>query len=212
MKNVREFDALLMQTTLLRVLQDFGVIYINQTATSLYRDRTLFALDQLDDLAHAGGPKFVYMHIITPHPPFVFGPHGEYLDPFEFVFDESGYTEDTYSTGYVDQVAFISDEISRSVQKLMDESPEPPIIIIQGDHGPWKQEGENRVSILNAYYLPGHNESLYPAITPVNTFRIVLNEYFNADYPLLDDVSYASPYANIHDFSVQPTSCGHNTK
>ncbi|MEW6400738.1 MAG: sulfatase-like hydrolase/transferase [Chloroflexota bacterium] len=207
MKNVREFDALLMQTTLLRVLQDFGVIYINQTATALYRDRTLFAIGHLDELAHMGGPQFVYMHIIAPHPPFVFGPNGEYLNPFEFVFDENGYTESTYSTGYVDQVTFISNEIARGVQKLISESPEPPIIMIQGDHGPWKQEGENRVSILNAYYLPGHADALYPEVTPVNSFRVVLNGYFNAEYPVLEDVSYASPYANIHDFSLQPISC-----
>jgi hypothetical protein len=210
LRNVREFDVLLMQTTLLRVLQDFGIIYINQTATALYRDRTLFALSQLEDPPQLGSPKFVYMHIIAPHPPFVFGPRGEYLNPFEFVLDENGYTSSTYSQGYVDQVTFISNEITASVRRLLAESPEPPIIIIQGDHGPWKQEGENRVSILNAYYLPGHEESLYPNITPVNTFRLILNQYFNADYPLLDDVSYASPYGKIYDFNIQPTSCGNS--
>jgi hypothetical protein len=31
---------------------------------------------------------------------------------------------------------------------------------------------------------------LYDSITPINSFRIVLDEYFGSDYPLLEDVSY----------------------
>jgi hypothetical protein len=207
MQSVRGFEALLVQTTLLRVLQDFGYIHINQTASAQFRDRTLFALDEFDDLAHMGGPKFVYIHIITPHPPFVFGPNGEAVDPKEFISTEGQYTDETYFDGYTDQVEFISREITRSIQKLLNESPTPPIIILQGDHGPWKQQDENRVSILNAYYLPGHQNTIYSSISPVNSFRTVFNEYFNAEYSLLEDRSYESPYANVYDFTLQPVSC-----
>jgi hypothetical protein len=208
MENTREFEALVMQTTLLRVLQDFGLIYINQTVTARYRDRTLFALAEFDDLARMGGPKFVYVHLIPPHPPFVFGPHGEYRDPFEFVIAEDAYTSDTYSQGYQDQVTFVSNEITKSLRDLIEGSPIPPVIVIQGDHGPWKQVGENRVSIFNAYYMPGHEDALYPEISPINSFRIVLDEYFNAEYELLPDVSYESPYSDLYQFSAIPTSCG----
>lgn len=208
MQSVRGFEALLVQTTLLRVLQDFGYIKINQTASAQFRDRTLFALNEFDDLARMGGPKFVYIHIITPHPPFVFGPNGEAVDPKEFISTEGQYTDESYFDGYTDQVEFISREITRSIQKLLNESPTPPIIILQGDHGPWKQQGENRVSIMNAYYLPGHQNTIYSSISPVNSFRTVFNEYFNAQYPLLEDRSYESPYADVYDFTLRPTSCG----
>jgi hypothetical protein len=204
----RGFEALLVQTTLLRVLQDFGYIQTNQTAFAEFRDRTRFALGEFDDLATMGGPKFVYIHIITPHPPFVFGPNGEAVDPKDFVSTEGQYTTETYFDGYIDQVEFISTEISRSIQKLLNESPTPPIIILQGDHGPWKQEGENRFSILNAYYLPGHEDVIDPGISPVNSFRIIFNEYFDAQYPMLEDLSYESPYADVYDFTLLPTSCG----
>ncbi len=212
MEDVREFDALLAQTTLLRVFQDFGYIQINQTASARFRDRTLFALSEFDDLAHIAGPKFVYIHIITPHPPFVFGPNGESTNPKDFVSTEAQYTDTTYSDGYVNQVKFISGQIVQSIQKLLDESPIPPIIILQGDHGPWKQQGENRISILNAYYLPGHNDAVYASISPVNSFRVIFNEYFNAEYPLHDDISYRSPYANVYNFKLQPTSCNNRNK
>ena len=47
-----------------------------------------------------------------------------------------------------------------------------------------------RVAILNAYLLPGGEESLYPSISPVNSFRVILNEYFGHGLPLLPDKSY----------------------
>jgi hypothetical protein len=45
--------------------------------------------------------------------------------------------------------------------------------------------------ILNAYYFPGiGKEKLYTTITPVNSFRLLLNLYFDAQLPLLPDDSY----------------------
>ena len=50
-----------------------------------------------------------------------------------------------------------------------------------------------RLSIFNAYYLPGGgNEKLYPEISPVNTFRIVFNHYFDTNFEILKDESYYS--------------------
>ena len=47
------------------------------------------------------------------------------------------------------------------------------------------------MKILNAYFLPGNGKQLlYESITPVNSFRIVFNHYFDADYELLEDKSY----------------------
>ena len=47
------------------------------------------------------------------------------------------------------------------------------------------------MGILNAYYLPDVGQSvLYPSITPVNTFRVIFNLYFNTNYELLPDKSY----------------------
>jgi hypothetical protein len=84
----------------------------------------------------------------------------------------------------------------------------PPIIIIQGDHGPWLQSKEKRMWILAAMYLPGHEDKLYSTITPVNMFRLVFNSYFGGKYELLKDVSYFSPVPKLYDFSVIPNECG----
>jgi hypothetical protein len=58
--------------------------------------------------------------------------------------------------------------------------------------------------ILNAYYLPGtdYEAILYPSVTPVNSFRIIFDHYFDTEYGLLGDESYiledmSHPYAFI---------------
>jgi hypothetical protein len=94
-----------------------------------------------------------------------------------------------------------------AIDTIFEESEISPIIIIQGDHGPWLQPKNKRMWILNAYYLPGHNEELYPTISPVNSFRLVFDAYFEGNYDLLDDVSFFSPVPNIYDFSELPNDC-----
>ena len=91
------------------------------------------------------------------------------------------------------------------MSEILDRSSTPPIIVIQSDEGPYpnrlRAEGDDfdwrtataaevreKTGILNAYFLPGSGRGrLYPEITPVNSFRVVLNEYFGADLPLLPD-------------------------
>lgn len=62
------------------------------------------------------------------------------------------------------------------------------------------------MKILNAYYLP-EGEGLYPSISPVNSFRLVFNTYFQADYSLLDDRSYFSSYNTPYDFQEITNDC-----
>ena len=79
----------------------------------------------------------------------------------------------------------------------------PPVIIIQGDHGPGVRFNQvqldhtdvfERFSILNAYYLPGVDSAgLYRSISPVNSFRVVLNNYFGTHYSMEPDRSFYSP-------------------
>ena len=53
---------------------------------------------------------------------------------------------------------------------------------------------------MNAYYFPdGDYRDLYQTITPVNTFRIVLNKYFGRDFERLPDRIYAYTQ-NYYDF------------
>ena len=77
------------------------------------------------------------------------------------------------------------------IKNLLDKTSGNAIIILQSDHGYGGFAFENTKNIfknLSAFYFPDQNYSaLYDSITNVNTFRIILNKYFNQKMPLLPD-------------------------
>ncbi len=201
------FETLLIRTTPARHFEDLGWINLDQIDGQRYRERTRLILNSMDELAHMPGPKFVFIHIISPHPLFVFGPDGTYTDPAAFLDEDNRYTAASYTLGLQNQTAYISSQLETALSTLLSDSATPPVIILQGDHAPWMQTGAGKFKILNAYYLPGHNDLLYPTISPVNTFRLILDTYLGADYPLLEDTSYYSPIPNIYEFQETPNPC-----
>ncbi|HUW45248.1 MAG TPA: sulfatase-like hydrolase/transferase [Dehalococcoidia bacterium] len=178
---VTEFVHILWNTTMLRPFyyQLFGIQYEHS-----YRSQTLYMLEKLKALPELEGPKFVFAHFICPHEPFVFGPEGEYIAPANWDNHED-------KQFYLGQYIFISGEIEKVIDVLLEKSETPPIIILQSDHGlrPGYPVGNDEWhKIFNAMYLPGMDtEMLYDNIAPVNTFRLIFNQYFGADYPLLED-------------------------
>ena len=202
-----EFEILLIRTTPLRNLEDVGLLNLEKVDGQRYRDRTELDLNSMEMLAHMAGPKFVFIHMVIPHPLFVFAPDGSSTDPSQFMDANGIYSQEHYYKGYLNQAAFIDGQIEKAMQILLTDSPNPPIIIVQGDHGPWMQSGSDQFKILNAYYLPGHNSVLYSSISPVNTFRLIFNTYLGADYPLLKDISYDSPVPYVFNLSPDINPC-----
>jgi hypothetical protein len=158
------------------------------------------------------------MHILAPHPPFLFDRDGQPITPDDLysINDGNAYhgTIDEYIVGYTDQLTYLNSRLERSIDSILSNSAQPPIIIIQGDHGPgshldWKSFQKTclfeRTSILNAYYLPGvHQDVLYSSITPVNTFRMIFNLYFNQNIELFPDHSYYSSWDAPYHFIEVP--------
>jgi len=172
-----------------------------------FRKTILFDLETLPKVVDIPGPKFVFMHIISPHPPFLFNANG----PISFkknaivsIGDGQGFggTASDYRIGYTGQVQFLDPQVLNMIDALLARSSQKPIIIIQGDHGPgmflnYSSADDTciyeRFSILNAYYFPGVDPASVPAdISPVDTFRFVFNHYFGAHFDLLPSVQYFS--------------------
>ena len=160
-------------------------------------------------------PFFVFSHIQLPHPPYFFGPNGEILSPDGLDLIANS---DEDKSAYFDQVKFLNKKIPEIVDELLD-SENPPIIVIQSDHGSafmmeddgfnWKPPDEKmlleRMNIINFIYLPNSPDILYDEITPVNTFRIILNHYFGSDFEVLDDRSYVFNGTSFEDVIIKLT-------
>ena len=201
---LNEFESLLMETTFARLLQDGNRFGMQSAGSELFRERTLFVLNKLDELSYIQGPKFVFVHLIVPHPPYVFGPTGGPIEPAE-----TGTTRTQEGAGhYRDQAIYISSRMAEIIPAILANSSTPPVIVLQGDHGPTVASSPRaRMSILNAYFLPGADTSIYSTMTPVNTFRVILNTYFRQNLELLEDISLYSDYTDPFDFKVIQNSC-----
>jgi hypothetical protein len=216
---LNEFEGLFIKTTTLRGLFELHVATQNEVRGQIddffwqkHRMRVLHAISTLTEIPEWGEPYFVFAHIISPHPPFIFGRLGEeILVTGVNAFQDSGCcTEEEYITGYTDQLEYISKAILIALEDLIQNSTTPPIIILQSDHGPaafftwddYTQEGiRERFGILNSYYFPDVEETqLYETISPVNTFRVLLNAYFDIKLDLLPDRSYFSAWKTPYRF------------
>ena len=95
------------------------------------------------------------------------------------------------------------------IDSILAESKGKAIIVLEGDHGIVEYtDGAVHMKNLETYYFPDHKYSdLYPTITPVNSFRVILSDYFGQDYPLLKDQSYFAFTSSDKTFSFVPNTC-----
>jgi hypothetical protein len=169
-----ELNMLVVQSSIIRMVFSNG---------NLQRGGILYAFDQIASVAKIKGPKFLFAHIICPHNPFVFGANGEKV-PFK---DRDNINNRSI---YLGQYIFVTKKVERLIDEILCNSNNPPIIIIQSDHG-YRLDKEFANQIFNAYYLPGiGKELLSECSSPVNTFRIIFNKYFDGRYELIGNSCY----------------------
>jgi hypothetical protein len=219
--DLTEFERVYLGTTAIGAFFDTEFAFTDELRSILplpsygtRRERINYTFTQLAEIPKIDGPKFVFAHIIAPHPPFVFDREGQPVitnRPYA-PGDGEGFSGDKteYRARYVEQIQYVNTQVLIAVDAILSTSATPPVIILQGDHGsgslldPTSLEKScmfERTSILNAYYLPGgKTDLLYPSITPVNSFRVVFNGYFQTNYPLLSDRTYYSPPVNPYGF------------
>jgi hypothetical protein len=203
-----EFETLFLDTTLLRVWTDYDRQNSTTTPYSQARRlRVLSMLETLKEIPTREGKYFVFAHFVIPHPPYSFGANGEWLE-----INMNAATREQIVSAYINQVIYINREILQVIDALQSESDVPPVIILQGDHGPppdLTNDPSVRMPILNAYFLPGIEpaEALYPGLSPVNSFRVVLNRYFESSLPLLEDKSYFAPNQDHERLGMVSNSC-----
>ena len=212
------FESILIDHSLARVLAHVPALSkaLIEMPYDTHRRYILSAFERLQEIPALDGTYFVYAHIIAPHPPFVFDEEGEVVThDTPFTLNDANYymrdhSQKSYIAGYRRQIQYVNTLLLETIDAILRRSTTPPIIIIQGDHGPgahlhWGSLENTipaeRFGILNAYYFPDQEYALlYPSISPVNSFRVLFNQFFEADYALLADRHYYSSWSFPFDF------------
>ena len=199
-RHVHDFEFMLLQTTLGELFWD----YLAGDTTGNYswivyqpkavRDQAI--LDQLGDAARIPGPKFVYAHLTTTHPPFVLTEDGPFKE--SLFYSNHGFPQDSewFRRAYVAQIQVTNQAIYEVIQEILETSETPPIIVLQGDHGVVAEDSDNplpaniRMPILYAILLPDSRNLLSSHFSPVNSFRLIFQRVFGADLDLLPNQSF----------------------
>jgi|GEM_PF-672057 len=200
---IDEVASTFIQTTLLYPF----VKFFSDPKTS-YRNSILYTLEHIPDLDSIAAPKFVFAHIVCPHPPYVFRKDGSpVLSKLKLDNSWIG-PEKKY---YIEQLEYLNGRVKEILETIL-KKDEDAVIIIQSDHGSafladdWSNPGpefiKERTKIFNAILLKGRGrELLYPQISSVNTFPVIFNGIFGEAFELREDSTYFSSYEQPYNFN-----------
>ena len=177
--------------------------FLEQHHNDTRRDIIRCTFNELNEIpSQSNGPTYVFSHVYVPHPPFLFGPNGENVTPDHR--EISGLQDWENPQGYVNQVIYATDQVSMVVKNIVKNDPNA-VIIIQGDTGTFtgiedmskrKMNDVYQVhSILYAVRIPGANN--LESMMPVNTYRIIFNNYFNMNYEYLEQRIYTTDQNDV---------------
>ena len=143
-------------------------------------------------------PIFVFAHITIPHGPYIYGPNGEHISPESIQLGDKIESKEKY-IGQLKHTNTLTKDALNTILNAEKYVENPPIIVIQGDHGSGEIRFENMqeeglrdvFSILLAIHAPSlENDVFYEDLTPVNTFRLIFNNHFGDDFPILEERHY----------------------
>jgi hypothetical protein len=209
--DMQEHERLLFQDTLFwqmsknpRKIGDFvvhGRTYPDNdnTGRAIHKQTMEHQFKTLKEVARRPGPKYVFSHVLSPHDPYVVDEKCQHMPASK---------QHEYKL-YIKQLKCANTNILQTVDHILKNNPTDPIIIIQADEGPYPIEFRKNLEldwtkaptkllhqkdkILSTYYFPDRDYSqLYHDISPVNTFRVIFNQYFGTELPLLPDRHFFS--------------------
>ncbi|MBK7690241.1 MAG: sulfatase-like hydrolase/transferase [Bacteroidetes bacterium] len=129
-------------------------------------------------------PHFTYSHIIMPHEPYYTDSAGHFLNRAK----AAKANNESLFINYIKYTNTLIDKMASHLQKQEPNS----IIIIMSDHGyrEYLQDSEIPLKFNNflAIHLPDSNyANLSKMKSTQNLFRILLNQYFDQELPMLED-------------------------
>lgn len=173
-----EFELSLLRHTVLRLDDAFGFFAVQRLRSQFQKLNSMVNISP--------SPKFCFIHMVAPHPPFVFERDGRLRS--KHFSDENLWEPEAH---YVDQLVYVADQVLLFLQKLIVQNP-AAVVVLQSDHGPYGSANsaeeifESRAGILYAYRAPCQ-VNIPGKTSSINTFPFLLNGLFGAGIPYLKD-------------------------
>jgi hypothetical protein len=183
--------------------------------------RSLAVFDAFERDRADQSPRYVYAHVMMPHPPFVADEHGRFRNPRRPLSgaDASFYmgSPEEYTASYRAQATFVLARTLTAVARVLDEARRQRreiVVIVSGDHGPrlgldaahpTAEMGRFTLPIWLAIRWPDGLAPDEPPKSLVNVYRVLFNQVFGMGLRRLPDRGYVSGFTTpYHLIAASP--------
>lgn len=133
-------------------------------------------------------PRFVYLHLNMPHPPFIYNRNGDIN--LDYLTSKVRTDKDNLNA-YLEYIQFVNKYTITSVKEIKKNLSDGDIIIIMSDHGSKTfhlKRPEFVFNSLNAVYIPDGDTSLwYSGFSNINQFRLLFSQITGVNMPRVKD-------------------------
>lgn len=207
-----EYLVTILKTTMLYPMMKVAIALHLPIAKLISVDMRELILCQFEQLAEnqsgtwINRGRFVLAHIMSPHPPNIFGPNGEVLEQPDLEYHGNSIWQNKQA--YLGQLIFTSKLVLKTIDRILDRDPDA-VIIINSDHGsmsafpsddspflhnPTENMVRERFDALLAMRMPGHqyDSEFEVGMSLVNSYRLLFRDVFNFEMKLISDHYYYS--------------------
>ena len=167
-----------------------------------HRERVLESFKAVRELAGTANarPRFVFAHILAPHPPIVFSADGSPVKLDGCLWTacslDSPMTEAQRAL-VAGQLTYVDEQVGQTASAIIDRSHRPAVVVFFSDHGfRLHRDDDDHTEWFRTFLIsrtPGKPDLVPADATPINLLARILNGYLDAGIPLADEGAYERP-------------------
>lgn len=180
-------------------------------------------LETLPTLADSAGPIFAFLHLLSPHEPYLYTNDCSHRDPWWPLSDVTASQADSIRRAYATQTRCLDSLVLATVSAIQRRSKRPPIIVITGDHGHGRinidavrglnleleqlhpEQLAERLRVFTAVKLPSGRDTVPDALSLVELLPLVRRAAWGDSVALQRDApTYWSPFQRLKGFVPIP--------
>ncbi len=154
-----------------------------------FNNTMMDSLIRKTSMARSEEPRFVFSQLIMPHHPYFYDSLGNKRNPEELSTDSLQEKQN-----FIQYLVYTNKKLLSLTDHILSTSKNLPVIILMSDHG-YRKFSDTALNnyqfmTLNAVYFPDKNYSgFYDGMSTVNQLRVLLNNRFGQNLPMLKDSS-----------------------